>query len=121
MIYLCVSKKKLPSNSLFFLPLLKTWMSAKNRMSVNTGSASTPMAPTAASVPLVTFWKGMSVWVSTKQFLLLGFYQLEIKPFSICTRRCKCQEGSEVSSVHSFRPHSSSNMCHVPTIYQALC
>lgn len=39
------------------------WMNAKNLMSVNMGSASTRTAPIAASVPLVIFWKGMSVWI----------------------------------------------------------
>lgn len=46
--------------------MLKTWMSAKNPMSVNTGSASTPMGRIAANVPLATFCKGMNVWVSNK-------------------------------------------------------
>ena len=41
-------------------------MSAKNPMSVNTGSASTPMGRIAANVPLATFCKGMNVWVSNK-------------------------------------------------------
>lgn len=46
--------------------MLKTWMSAKNPMSVNMGSASTPMGRIAANVPLATFCKGMNVWVSNK-------------------------------------------------------
>lgn len=39
------------------------WMSAKSPMSVNTDSASTQTAPTAASARLVIFSKGMSVWI----------------------------------------------------------
>lgn len=38
-------------------------MSAKNPMFVNMGSASIQMAPIAASVPSVTFYKGMNVWI----------------------------------------------------------
>lgn len=51
-------------------------MSAKNLMSVNTGSASIPMAPIAASVPLATFWKGMNVWVSNKAVSVTGILQI---------------------------------------------
>lgn len=59
---------------LYFPPLLKIWMSAKNLMSVSTGSASTPTAPIAASVPLATFWKGMNAWVSNTVFSSPGIF-----------------------------------------------
>lgn len=51
-------------------------MNAKNLMSANMGSASIQMVPIAASVPLVTFWKGMNVWVSNKLVSSIGILQI---------------------------------------------
>lgn len=84
-------------------------MSAKNLMFVNMGSASIQMAPIAASVPLVTFWKGMNVWVSSQSVSSIGVYKLEIRLYSIDMRKYKYQDGTEISSVHLFTYASSSD------------
>lgn len=51
-------------------------MSAKNPMFVNMGSASIQMAPIAASVPSVTFYKEMNVWVSSQSVSSTGILQI---------------------------------------------
>lgn len=51
-------------------------MRAKNKMSVNTGSAFIWMASVAVSIPLVTFWRKMNVWVSNESVSSPGILQI---------------------------------------------
>lgn len=51
--------------TVLFVFLVKMWMSALILITVNLGSVSTQMGPSAASVHMVTSYKEQNVWVST--------------------------------------------------------
>lgn len=52
------------SLTVLFVFLVKMWMSALILITVNLGSVSTQMGPSAVNVPMVTSYKEQNVWVS---------------------------------------------------------
>lgn len=51
--------------TVLFVFLVKMWMSALILITVNLGSVSTQMGPSAVNVHMVTSYKEQNVWVST--------------------------------------------------------
>lgn len=84
-------------------------MSAKNLMSVSTGSASIRMAPIAANVPLVTSWKGMNVWVSNKAVSSTGILKIRLSYTALTLGSISTKWGR--NQFHPFTHSSLSSTC----------